>query len=90
MLQIELVPDLSHCVETVAKKEYAAVLKQILEPGRRNKKLEENLEILRLFHETADFKKLRSESERQLMEGKRVRFVVYLEEGVPKYEMNVT
>jgi len=90
MLQIELVPDLDHCIETVAKREHAAVLKQLLTPGQRNKELEEKLEILRLFLETADFKKLRSESEKQLMEGRIVRFLVYLEGGVSKYEMHIT
>ena len=90
MLKIELVPDLDHCIETVAKREHAAVLKQILAPGQRNKEPEEKLEILRLFLETADFKQLRSKSEKWLAEGKRVQFVVYLEEGIPKYEMHVT
>ena len=89
MLKIELVPDLDHCIETVAKREHAAVLKQILAPGQRNKELEEKLEILRLFLETADFKQLRSESERQLTEG-RVKFVVYLDNGVLKHEMHIT
>jgi hypothetical protein len=87
MLKIELVPDLAHCIETVAKREYAAVLKKLLVSARGDKGLKEKLEILRLFLEVADFKKLRAESEGQLMEGKRVRFVVYLEEGIPKCEM---
>ncbi len=87
MLRIELVPDLDHCIETVAKREHASVLKQLLTPGKGNKELEEKSEVLRLFLETADFKKLRADSERQLMEGKRLRFTVYLEEGVPKYTM---
>ena len=90
MLKIELVPDLTHCIETVAKREHAAVLKQLLAPGKRNKELEEKLEILKLFLETADFKKLRFESEKQLMEGRIVRFVVCLENGMPKHEMHVT
>ena len=90
MLKIELVPDLVHCVETVARREHAAVLKQLLMPLQENKEIEEKLEILRLFLETADFKKLRSESERRLTEGKGVRFVVYLENGVTEYEMYVT
>ena len=64
MLRVELVPDLSHCIETVAKREHKAVSKQLLTPGQRNKELEEKLEILRLFLETADFKKLRAESEK--------------------------
>lgn len=90
MLKIELVPDLTHCIETVAKREHAAVLKKMLAKKRINKELEEKLEILRLFLETADFKQLRAESERQLIEGKKVRFAVYLGEGMPKYEMLVT
>jgi len=89
MLNIELVPDLTHCIETVAKKEHAVVLKQMLAPRQRNKELEEKLEILRLFLERMDFKKLRAESERQITEGKRVVFIVYLDNGV-KYEMQVT
>ncbi|MFC1864750.1 hypothetical protein ACFLYG_02870 [Chloroflexota bacterium] len=67
MLKVELIPDLSHCIEAVAKREHTAVSKQLLTPGQRNKELEEKLEILRLFLETADFKKLRAESEKRLM-----------------------
>jgi len=90
MFKIELVPDLTHCIETVAKKEHAMILKQLLTPGKVNKELEEKLEVLRIFLKTADFKKLRSESEKQLMEWREVRFVVYLEGGVSKYEMQIT
>ena len=90
MLQIELVPDLTHCIETVARREHAAVLRKLLAHEQRNKELEEKLEILGLFLETADFKKLRSKSEKQLMEGRIVRFLVYLEGGVSKYEMHIT
>lgn len=90
MLKIELVPDLSHCIETVGKREHAAVLKQLLVPGQRNRKLEEKLETLRRFLDTADFKQLRAESERHITEGRRVKFVVYLDNGVPEYEMQVT
>jgi len=90
MTKIELVPDLSHCIETVAKREHAEVLKQLLTPEGGSKELQEKLEILRLFLETMDFRKLRSESEKQLVEGRKVRFVVYLEDGVSKYEIQVT
>jgi len=33
MLKIELIPDLTHCIETVAKREHADVLKQLLASG---------------------------------------------------------
>ena len=89
MLKVILIPDFTHCIENVTKREYATVLKQLLKPGHRNKELEEKSEILRLFLEMADFKNLRTESEKRLMEGKRVKFVIYLDNGV-KYEMQVT
>ena len=90
MLRIELVPDLDHCIETVAKREHTAVLKQLLTLGKGNKELEEKLEILRLFLERVDFKQLRTESEIQLMGGRGVKFTVYLDNGVPKHEMYIT
>ena len=89
MLKIELVPDLSHCIETVAKRKHAELVQKLLAPEGGSKELQEKLEILRLFLETTDFKKLRSESEKQLVEGRKVRFVIYIEDGVPKYEMKV-
>lgn len=88
MLKVELVPDLSHCIETVAKKEYNTVAKQLIKSGEENKELEEKLEILGLFLETADFRKLRAESEKILVEGKKVKFVVYRDKDV-KYAMQV-
>ena len=89
MLKVELIPDLTHCIETVAKREHTAVLKQLLTPGQGNKELAERLEILRLFLETADFRQLRTESEKRLMAGRNVKFVVYLDNEV-KYDMQVT
>ena len=89
MLQIELVPDVSHCIETVAKREYEGTLKQLLGAVEANKELEEKAEILRLFLETMDFKKLRAKSEKWLVEGKTVKFVIYAEGGAPKYVMQV-
>ena len=86
MLRVELIPDLSHCIETVARREHTAVSKQLLASTQRNRELEEKLEVLRLFLETANFKKLRAESERRLIEGKKVRFIVYRDKGV-KCEM---
>jgi hypothetical protein len=88
MLKVELVPDLMHCIETVARTEHATVLKQLLKPGQRNKVLEEKLEILSLFLETSDFRRLRAESEKRLMEGKNVKFEVYRDKDV-KCEMQV-
>ena len=89
MLKIELVPDLEHCVETLARNKHAELTRMLLEKETGNTQTEEKLETLRIFLETADFKKLRAESEKYLAEGKIVRFTVYLENGVPGCQMQV-
>lgn len=89
ILRIELNPDLFQCIETVARREYTVVSKQLLKSGEGNKELEEKLEILGFFLETADFRKLRAGSERRLMEGKKVKFVVYRDNNEVKYEMQL-
>ena len=90
MLNIELVPTLSRCVETVAKKEYDDAVRQILASAEHNRRLCEMVKLLKSFLETADFKKLRAESERYLVEGRSVKFVIYTEGGVLKYEMLIS
>jgi len=90
MLQVELVPDLSHCIETVTKREYDETMRQLLAAGEGQEELRERIELLRIFLERMDFKKLRRESEKHLVQGRTVRFVVYLEDGVPKYDMMVS
>jgi len=90
MLRIELVPDLDHCIETIARRKHGELSQRLLESEAGNSEMEEKLEILRLFLETADFRRLRSESEEHLIDGRKVRFTVYLEGSVSKCEMHVT
>jgi len=73
---VELFPSLSHCIETTAKEEFWNSVNQYMESGREDKKLEEKIELLKAFLESTDFKKLRSQSERYLVEGKKVKFVI--------------
>ena len=87
---IELFPSLSHCIETTAREEFWNTVNQYMEGGQEDKKLEERIELLKAFLESMDFKKLRSQSERYLVEGKQVKFVISLKEGKPSYEMMVT
>ena len=75
-------------METQAKRQYNQTLSELLKKGNEAE-LAERLETLRLFLESADFNKLRSESERHLVEGKRVKFILHLEDGKPEYEMKV-
>jgi hypothetical protein len=90
MLKIELVPDLERCIETTAKRKYAELTQVLIGNKSSDREIEEKLEILRLFLETADFYKLRSESETYLIKGRNVRFTIYLEDNVPRSEMIVT
>jgi hypothetical protein len=87
--KIELIPNLDHCIETVAKRKYSELVQKLLEGKVGDIETEETVETLRLFLQMADFRKLRSESEKQLIEGKSVRFTVYLKERTLKYEMQV-
>ena len=89
MLKIELVPDINRCIEMVAKREYAQIVGQLLASGEHNPKLFEIVRLLMDFLEIADFKKLRVESEKHLVEGKNVKFVVYTESGVSKCDLQI-
>jgi len=85
---IELIPSLDACVETQAKRLYNKILSQLLEKGE-NRELEHKLELLTLFLETADFNKLRSESERHLIESKTVIFTITRDDNSAKHDMKV-
>ena len=87
---VELTPDLSSCIETTAKHEYEKASKLLLSAVKKDEELEQRAEILRLFLESMDFKKLRSESERYLLNGRKVKFVIFLESGWLRYEMQVS
>jgi hypothetical protein len=89
MLEIELAPDLSHCIHTVTKREYEDTLRRLLTTENGNKKLWEKLELLTILLKELDFQQLRQASEKYIVEGKKVRFIFYLENNMPKYEMQV-
>ena len=89
MYDIELIPGLSHCIETTAREEFWNSVNQYMKGGQEDKKLEERIELLKSFLELMDFKKLRSQSERYLVEGKQVKFVISWKEGKPNYKMVV-
>ena len=88
-IHIELVPTLDHCIETLAKQEYKEALEKLLASAEGSIELQCRIEFLRLFLETTDFKRLRSEYEPHLIEGKTVKFVLYQEENSPRYEITV-
>ena len=89
MVRIELTPNLTHCIETTARQEFSKATSDYMQRGEEDKELEERIELLRMFLESTDFRELRRESEKYMIEGKAVRFILYLEEGKPRYEMKV-
>jgi len=86
---IELFPSLSHCIETTAREAFWNLANQYMEGRQEDRKLEEKIELLKAFLESMDFKKLRSQSEGYLVEGKQVKFVISWKEGKPSYEILV-
>ena len=86
---IELFPSLSHCIETTAREEFWNSVNQYMESRQEDKKLEKRIELLKAFLESMDFKKLRSQSEKYLIEGKQVKFVIFWKEDKLSYEMVV-
>lgn len=88
-LRIELAPTLDLCIEGTAKQEYRKSTDEYIQRGQKDRKLEEKIELLRMFLETADFRKLRAESEKHLVERKKVRFILTSEKGKPRCEMRI-
>jgi hypothetical protein len=88
MMEIKLEPSLSHCIETVAKRRYERVLSLIL-GGKQEDSLLDELELLRLFLESADFRQLRSRCEEPLLEGRRIEITLRPALGVPPYEIQI-
>jgi hypothetical protein len=89
LTRIELVPDLSHCVQTRARQEYAATMSQIMS-GDESPGLEERLDLLKAFLEGADFSRLRRESEERLTQGDKVIFFLSGSVGHGKWSVKMT
>jgi len=65
------------------------LVNRYLEDRGGDSKLEERIELLKAFLESADFGRLRSRSEAYLVKGKKVRFVICWKEGQPYCQMAV-
>ena len=89
MKRIELAPNLSSCIETVAKREYAETTKRLLASEKHDRELAEKAEVLRVFLENADLRRLRAASEEYLLAGRRVVFRLSLDDDISKHEMKV-
>ena len=87
MYRIELIPDSSHCIETVAKKEYENLKHIFLRNSSCDQDFETKFELLRMFLEQSDFRKLRKESDDYLQKKQKIKFVIYQEQGKLKYKI---
>jgi hypothetical protein len=83
---IELEPNLSHCIETLAKREYKKALSTLLKMGTIDEEVSQRMEVLRLFLESTDFGALRRQYEKYLEEGKEVKFKIYSVKGKMNYQ----
>jgi len=88
-IRIVLTPTVSHCIETVAKREYWKNVNNYLKKRKEDKRLEGKIELLRSFLETADFANLRRQSEEHILHGKQVQFIVSIRNKKLLYEMTV-
>ena len=84
-----MIPNLSNCIETVAKRHYQEIVQGPMSSGEMSEEVKAKMEILRLFLEQADFRKLRAESEPHLLQGKKVAFVISAEQGKARYEVRI-
>ena len=89
MMQIEFVPDLTHCVETMARKEYQELARSYVQEGKDSAEFQKKIEMLRSFLETADFRKLRKESEAYLLKGQPVKFILYRDGKETRYRLTI-
>lgn len=88
-MEIRLEPTVAICIETTAQREYKRVLNALLKEDQEDRRLEEELELLKLFLESADFGHLRSISEKVLLEGRRVECILKSSKNSPGYELEV-
>lgn len=89
MVEIELEPDLSSCVQTLAKSEYNRLMRELLTSDEEDAEVQERLETLRIFLESTDFSELRSRYEPYLVQGKRVRFRLRQAAGQAECRMEI-
>ena len=60
MVEIRIEPDLSNCVQTLAKAEYNRLTRELLASDAEDAELQESLETLRIFLESTHFIRKRS------------------------------
>ena len=78
------------CLKCLAEKQLDSCLRQLLIEETTNKEMKQRYAALLSFLKSPESKKLRTESERYLSEGKDVEVIIYPEAGKVKYEMKLS
>jgi hypothetical protein len=95
MKDIEMEPRYStvelpgRCLKCLAEQEYGDCLRALLRGDEGKKELEEKFEAVLSLLKSPDLIKLRSDSEKYLSDGKKVRLVISHDEGNPEYRLEV-
>ena len=89
MNEINLEPNLSTCVQTLARKQHEKIVRELLKTREEQVELELKAEMLKEFLESTDFRKLRKEYEPYLVKGKRVKFTLRLIADRIEYDMEI-
>ena len=63
---------------------------KFMEGEQEDKELQQRIKLLKAFLESTDFGKLRRESEKHLIQGEKVKFIIYWKENKPSYDMVAT
>jgi hypothetical protein len=77
------------CIKCLAEQESRNCLWELLKGEGGNKELEQTYEAMINLLTSPDLKKLRDESEKCLAEGRKVKIVIHLGDGEPKYEIKL-
>ena len=89
MTEINFEPSLSTCIQTLARQQHERIVRELLKTREEQVELEQKTEMLKIFLESTDFRKLRKEYEPYLVKGKRVKFTLRLITDRTEYSMEI-
>lgn len=77
------------CIKCLAEQELYSCVRGLLREEGDNDELKQRFEMLASFLKSPESRRLRDEAERYLAEGKRVTLKLSVDDGEPKYELNI-
>jgi hypothetical protein len=77
------------CIKCLAEEKLFDCMRELFEDEKDLSKLKQKYEILYAFLQSPELQKLCDETEKYLSEGRQLNVKIYLEDGQPKYELNL-